>query len=600
MMVSIMSNIRSPIVSVLGHVDHGKSSVLDSIRDTNILATEAGAITQAIGASIVPKDTIINKCGKLLEQLKINLTIPGLLFIDTPGHAAFTSLRKRGGSLADIAIVVVDINEGFKPQTIEAIEILRAAKTPFVIAANKVDLIPRFRKEGVSGQGKNKAVLGLMQDQEASVVGAIETKMYELVGQMYEKFSVVAERFDRVEDFTKQVAIIPISAKEQIGLSETLMVLSALAQKFLEQNLTLNEKGFAKGTILEVKEEKGLGKTLDVIVYNGTLNLNDTIVIGGLDGAIVTRVRAMFEPEANSEMRDKKSSFKSVKTVVAATGVKLGCPDLDGVLSGMPILACNKNPESIEEAKRIVQAEINEAKVETDEQGIIIKADNIGSLEALSVLLREKGVKVRKASVGEISKKDVTEAESNYEQDPLTAIIIGFNIAKVESTEHIKIITNTVIYRLIEEYEIWVEETEKALTKKKLEGLARPGKIQILKNCIFRQSNPCVAGAEVLGGKVHTGDRLMKANGNKLTSVKEIQVNKKNVNEIKKGEQAAISLPNVTGGRQLNEEDTLYTEIPPPDFRELKKHGKLLDPEEIELLKEIAEIKRKEDPFWGK
>jgi translation initiation factor 5B len=299
-------------------------------------------------------------------------------------------------------------------------------------------------------------------------------------------------------------------------------------------------------------------------------------------------------------MRDKKSAFKSVKSVVAATGVKLGCPDLEGVLSGMPIVSCEKNEESIEKAKLAVQAEINEVKVETDAHGVIIKADNIGSLEALSVLLKEKGVKIRKASVGEISKKDVTEAESNYEQDPLTAIIIGFNIAAVESNEHIKIITNTVIYRLIEEYELWLEETEKELSKKKLEGLIRPGKIQILKNCIFRQSNPCVAGAEVLSGKINTGTNLMKANGNKLTIVKEMQVNRKNVHEIKKGEQAAISLPHITGGRQLNEEDILYTEIPPPDFRELRKHSNLLDPEEIELLKEIAEIKRKEDPFWGK
>lgn len=595
-----MSHIRSPIVSVLGHVDHGKSSVLDSIRDTNILATEAGAITQAIGASIVPKDTIIKKCGALLEQLKINLTIPGLLFIDTPGHAAFTSLRKRGGSLADIAIVVVDINEGFKPQTIEAIEILRAAKTPFVLAANKVDLIPRFRIDGVSGQGRKKPILGLIQDQEASAVGAIETKMYELVGQMHEKFGMICERFDRVQDFTKEVAIIPISAKAKLGLSETLMVLGALAQKFLEQNLSLNEEGPAKGTILEVKEEKGLGKTLDVIIYNGTLNVNDTVVIGGLDNPTVTRVRAMFEPEANSEMRDKKSAFKPVKKVVAATGVKISCPDIDNVLSGMPVLSCEKDNEAIEKAKQLVQAEISEAKVETDSEGIIIKADNIGSLEALSVLLREKGVKVRKASVGEISKKDITEAESNYEQDPLTAIILGFNIKEVPSTENIKIITNTVIYRLIEGYELWIEEAQKELTKKSLEGLTRPGKIQILKNCIFRQSNPCVAGGEVISGTLTTGTQLMKSNGNKLTTIKEMQVNRKNVQSIKKGDQAAISLPNVTGGRQLNEEDILYTDIPPPEFRELKKHSKLLDPEEVELLREIAEIKRKEDPFWGK
>src|SRR5210317_242342 len=151
---------RSPIVSVLGHVDHGKSSILDSIRGSNIVSGEAGAITQAIGASIIPLDVVKKKCGKLLDALNMKFSIPGLLFIDTPGHAAFTTLRKRGGSLADIAVVVVDINEGFKPQTIEAIEILRAAKTPFIIAANKVDKIGGFRKR--DGQ----SILELITSQE--------------------------------------------------------------------------------------------------------------------------------------------------------------------------------------------------------------------------------------------------------------------------------------------------------------------------------------------------------------------------------------------------------------------------------------------------
>jgi len=595
-----MSKIRSPIVSVLGHVDHGKSSVLDAIRDTNILATEAGAITQAIGASIVPKESIIKKSGLLLDRLKVKLTIPGLLFIDTPGHAAFTSLRKRGGSLADIAVVVVDINEGFKPQTIEAIEILRAAKTPFIILANKIDLIPRFRLEGISGSGSEKPLLGLLQDQEASVVSLFDTKIYEIVGQLYDKFQLSAERFDRVNDFTQEVAIIPVSAYKKIGISETLMVLSALAQKYLENNLSLNENGPAKGTVLEVKEEQGLGKTLDVIIYNGTLKTNDVVVIGRLDSPLVTKVRAIFEPESNSEMRDKKSSFKPVKNVVAATGVKISCPDLDGVLAGMPITSCENNPKAIEEAKSFVQSEIAESEVETDPEGIIIKADNIGSLEALSVLLKEKGVKIRKASVGEISKKDITEAESNYESDPLTAIILGFNIKPVSSNEKIKIITNDVIYRLIEDYESWQKEKHEELVKAQLEGLPKPCKIEVMKNHIFRQSNPCVFGADVLEGVLKTGTPLMKSNGDKLSFVKEIQLNKKNLSELKKNEQAAISVPNVTAGRQLNEEDILYSDISPVDFRELKKHSKLLSPEDIELLKEIAEIKRKNDPFWGK
>ena len=592
-------SIRSPIVSVLGHVDHGKSSVLDAIRDSNILATEAGAITQAIGASIVPAETIKKKSGKLLEGLNIILTIPGLLFIDTPGHAAFTSLRKRGGSLADIAVVVVDINEGFKPQTIEAIEILRAAKTPFIIAANKIDLIPRFRVKGMTGIS-TKPLLGLIAEQEVSVQKTIDTKIYELVGQVYEKFSISAERFDRVADFTNQVAIIPISAKQHIGLSETLMVLSALAQKYLEKNLILNEEGYAKGTILEVKEEKGLGKTLDVIIYNGTLKLNDTVIIGGLHKPIVTRVRAMFEPETHSEMRDKKSAFNPVKQVVAATGVKMSCPNIDDVLSGMPLIACAKDEESIATAKEEVQAEINEAQVDTDSEGIIIKADNIGSLEALSVLLRDKGIKIRKASVGAISKKDIADAESNYKQDPLTASILGFNVPHVASTDKIKIITNDVIYRIIDSYEEWLVEEEKKINAEKLKDLMKPCKLEILPNCIFRQSNPCVVGVEVIAGTLTTGMPLIKKGGNKISFVKEIQLNKENVASVTQGKQVTIAIPHITGGRQINEGDVLYTDIPPPTFRELKKNSKIISPEEIEILKEIAEIKRKENPFWGK
>lgn len=590
-----MSNIRSPIVSVLGHVDHGKSSVLDAIRDSNILATEAGAITQAIGASIVPAETLKKKSGELLDKLGVKLTIPGLLFIDTPGHAAFTSLRKRGGSLADIAVVVVDINEGFKPQTIEAIEILKASKTPFIIVANKLDLIPRFRIP----QDKTKAVLGIISEQEQQVQTSIDNKMYEIVGQIHQNFELSSERFDRVGDFTNQIAIIPTSAKEEMGLSELLMVLSALAQKYLEKNLLLEEEGPAKGTVFEVKEEKGMGKTLDVIIYNGTLKTGDTIVIGGLNGAIITRVRALFEPEIHQEMRDLKSNFRPVKKVIAATGVKISGPDIDDVLSGMPIVSCEKNEEAIEKAKQEVQSQLDQIQVETEEEGIIIKADNIGSLEALSVLLKEKGFSIRRASVGPISKKDLTEAESNFDKNSLNSTILGFNIPQEKSTEKVKIIIHDVIYHIIEEYEEWAKEEKKRIEAENIKDLIKPAKLEILPNCIFRQSNPCVMGVEVLSGTITKGSELIKSNGDKLNIVKEMQLKKENIQEAEKGKQIAISVHGITGGRQVNEGDILYTNISPQEYREFKKHAKLISSEEKEILKEIAEIKRKENSLWG-
>ena len=260
-----MSN-RKPIITLLGHVDHGKSSILDKIRGTAVAAREAGGITQAIGCSIVPLETVKKICGSLLDATKTDMNLPGLLFIDSPGHAAFTSLRKRGGSLADIAILVVDINDGFKPQTKESIEILKANKVPFIVAANKIDLLPGWHYD------EGKFLLPSVAALSTEVQGEFEKKLYEVVGQ-FSELDLQAERFDRVEDYTKQVAIVPVSAHTGQGIPELLMVLTGLAQKYLEEQLKVEESGPARGTILEVTEDRGLGTTLNVIIYNGHLKV---------------------------------------------------------------------------------------------------------------------------------------------------------------------------------------------------------------------------------------------------------------------------------------------------------------------------------------
>jgi len=583
--------IRSPIVSVLGHVDHGKSSVLDAIRGTNILATEAGAITQAIGASIIPLDVIKKKCGVLLESMKMNFTIPGLLFIDTPGHAAFTNLRKRGGNLADIAIVVVDINEGFRPQTIEAIEILRNYKTPFIIAANKIDLISGYKK-------KSDLVLRDIEQQDPAWITAFETRMYNLVGQLHEKFAMESERFDRIESFTRQIAIVPTSALNTHGMSELLMVLTGLAQRFLEENLKLNVSGAGKGTVLEVKETVGFGKTIDVILYDGMLKVNDIIVIGGINAAITTKIRAILEPDALHEMRDKKSKYRSIKEAFAATGLRIAAPELNQVIPGMPLRAAI-NPTDVEQISQELQNEVEEVLIATDKEGVIIKADTLGSLEALSVLLREKNIGIRKASVGVITKKDIVDAETNNETNPLHAVILGFNILREPSTEKVKIITGDVIYRVIEEFEGWQQEEQRRQDAKELDTLIRPCKVEVLQNCIFRQSNPCVAGVEILAGELRTGMPLMNKEGKQLTIVKSLERSKESVTVAKRGEQLAVSMPNITAGRQLFEHDILYSAIPEEQFREMKTLTKFLTKDELQTLKEIAEIKRKEQPLWG-
>ena len=270
-----MMAIRQPVVSVLGHVDHGKTKLLDRIRGTSVQAREAGAITQHIGATEVPIEHIYKVCKKLIGNKKFD--VPGLLFIDTPGHHSFVTLRARGGSLADLAVLVIDIREGLMPQTIESIHILRQYKTPFVIALNKIDTIQGWISE------EWRPFIISEKTQQQHTLDAFNEKLYNIMGQLSQE-GISADRYDRIDDFTKTIALVPISAKEGEGVPDLLLVLIGLAQRFLEQQLAKGE-GPGRGTILEIKEEKGLGITMDMILYSGTIKKGDTVA--WVNGALI-------------------------------------------------------------------------------------------------------------------------------------------------------------------------------------------------------------------------------------------------------------------------------------------------------------------------
>ncbi len=515
--------IRKPLVTILGHVDHGKTKLLDTIRNTTVVDREAGAITQAIGASIIPQETIQRICSKLLEKVGLKLVIPGFLFIDTPGHEAFMHLRKRGGNLADIAILVIDMHEGCMPQTIEAIEILKKFKTQFIIALNKIDLARGW-------QMKHGTLLEQISQQNPDTQQILETKMYEVVEQIY-NHGFEADRFDRISDYTKQIAIVPLSAKKEIGIAELLMVLTGLVQKFLAKQLEIEVHGPAKGTILEVKEDKGMGKTLDVILYDGTLAVGDTIVIGTLGEPIVTKVKALFVPEALKEMRDVKGKFLSVKHATAASGVKINALGLDNALAGMPIHEATA--ETIENVKQDIQKEIEEVVIETDSEGIVVKADALGSLEAVLLLLRQKNIKIKRATIGNISKKDIMDAQANYTKNPAYAVILGFTVcidpdaALALPDSNVTIFNHTVIYQLLDNFEKWFAAKKKKEEVLGLEALHRPCKIQIMHDHVFRKNNPAVVGVDILAGNLKTGTRLMNKDGTQVTHVKSMEQEKK-------------------------------------------------------------------------
>ncbi len=583
-----MRAVRQPIVSVLGHVDHGKTSFLDYIRGTTVVSREAGAITQHIGATEVPVDAIYKACGGMLGEKK--LSIPGLLFIDTPGHHSFTTLRSRGGNLADMAVLVIDINEGIKPQTIESINILKRAKTPFIVALNKIDLLYGWRVH------KAASFKETSKEQNDQVQQLLEEKIYNIVGKLYEHgFS--ADRYDRITDFRRNMALVPISAKTGEGIADILMLLVGLAQRFLEEELWTEEDGPGEGTILEIKEEKGLGPTMDFILYKGRISRGDTIVLEAKNKPRVTKVKTILKPKPLDEMRDPRERFQTVDTVTAAAGVKIVAQNIEDVIAGGVLRVAN---DCIED---VVDQVCTESKicVETCEGGIVVKADAIGSLEGLAFEAKAKGILISKAEVGDISRRDITAADACT--DPTKRVILGFNVkllpdakeALVES--NIKIILSDIVYRIIDDYEEWLAAKKKELEEGSRKEMVYPGKAVILPDCIFRVSKPAVVGVRVLAGRIRTGQRLIRDDGKEIGKIKSIQKDKETIKEARMGDEVAISIEGATCGRQIDVDTVMYVDIPGAHCKELNSIELAYD--EKDVLDQLCKIKRKEDKFWG-
>lgn len=589
---------RQPIVCVLGHVDTGKTLLLDKIRKTSVGAREAGGITQHIGASFFPVETLSQLIGPLLSKVKGEIEIPGLLIIDTPGHEAFTNLRKRGGSVADIAILVINVLRGFEAQTFECVEILKARKTPFLVAANMIDRVPGWNSYPDTPFSKSYPL------QDPYVREDLDNRIYDVIGA-FSRLGFKIDRFDKVREFASTVAVVPMSAKTGEGIHELLMVLIGLTQQHLKKRLQTTE-GPAKGTVLEVKEDPGLGLTLNTIIYDGTLQKNELIVVGGKEKPIVTRIRAILVPKPLDEIRDPRDKFSSVESVYAAAGVKIVAPDLEGVLAGASLYAVPKN-EDPEKYARLISEEIEKIRIVTDIEGIIVKADALGSLEAIADILKQNNIPIRLADVGDISKREVVESSIVKEHEPLYGAILGFNVkilpdAEEEATaKGVQIFLEKVVYRLLENYLAWFKGKRDAGLEQNFETLVRPAKLRIMEGYVFRRARPAIFGVEILAGTIKPKTAVVRAeDGEEVGEIQQIQDKGKALSEAQQGMQVAVSMERPIFGRHVFEKDILYAKIPEAHVRMLSTtFMERLVKEEQDVLNEYVKIMRKKVPFWG-
>jgi translation initiation factor 5B len=552
--------------------------------------------TQHIGASFFPLETIKEICEPILGKRRWEIKIPGILVIDTPGHRAFFNLRQRGGSVADIAILVIDIIKGVEDQTIESIEVLRARKTPFLVAANKIDLIPGWRPFPSS------PCMESIGKQEEAVRRELEERLYNIIGSL-SKLGFSVDRFDRIRDFTRTVAIVPVSAKTGEGIPELLLVLIGLTQQYMQKRLGVS-KGAAKGSVLEVKEEPGLGTTLNAIIFDGILKQGDTIVLAGKERPIVTKVRALLLPKPLQEMRAPTEAFVPVSEVLAAAGVKIVAQGLEEALSGSPLYAV-PSEDTPEKYVKAVLEEIGEFRILTDKLGVILKADTLGSLEALKAELEAKGIPVRMADIGDVSKRDVVEAKVVKRAQPNYGVILAFNVkvlpdALEEAMGEVEIFRREIIYQLIDDYLEWVRKKEEDRLREAIKDLVFPGKIRILPGYVFRRSKPAIVGVEVLAGRIRPRNAMLKADGREAGTILQIQDKGKAISEASKGMEVAISLEGPIVGRHIEENDILYVNVPERHAKALRERFlNLLSPDDIKVLEEFIELQRKSNPSWA-
>jgi translation initiation factor aIF-2/yIF-2 len=588
-----LKKLRQPIVTVLGHVDHGKTSLLDKIRGTAVVRKEAGEMTQEVGASVVPRSVIQQVSEPLKNIIPLKLEIPGLLFIDTPGHELFSNLRRRGGSVADIAIVVVDITEGFQKQTFESIQILKDRKVPFLIAANKIDRIPGWQPNS------NQPFTVSISKQNREVQTRLDNLIYRLVTDLAQ-MGFNAERYDRVRDFTRTVTIVPVSAKTGEGVAELLALLAGLSQRYMENRLKFVQ-GPAKGVVMEVKEEVGLGYTIDVIVYDGILRKNDVIVLAGLNGPIVTKVKSILLPKPLQDIRIAKTDFTSIDEVIAAAGVKVAAPNLEEAIAGSPLYVA-EDQGRVEQLKKNVEEEVSSVKIFNKEiSGVVIKSDSLGTLEAIVSAINGKGIPIRLADVGPISKRDVLEAKLT--EDEAYRVILAFRVKPITGVDltGVKLITNDIIYQLIDELEKYINEVREREKRRTLDSITLPGKLKILPGFVFRRSDPIIVGVEVLGGVLKPGYVLIDKEGKEIGQILQIQDKKKSLERVSKGMEVAISIKSgLMVGRHINEGDVLYTNVTGEELTTLfKRFRESITPDMMETIEEIVKIKRREDPLFA-
>lgn len=597
--------LRSPICCVMGHVDTGKTKLLDKIRRTNVQEGEAGGITQQIGATYFPIDRLRRSTDKVKSDEPMEYKLPGLLVIDTPGHESFTNLRSRGSSLCDIAVLVVDIMHGLEPQTIESMNLLLKGKTPFIVALNKVDRLYGWKSHA------NAPIRTSLAAQKSHTVSEFEDRSRRIMGQFAEQGLNACLYYDN-KDFNQWISVVPTSAHTGEGVPDLLRLLVQLTQTRMAKRLAYVD--YPQATVLEVKAVPGLGTTIDAVLVNGTLHEGDTIVVCGLQGPIVTNVRALLTPPPAKEIR-VKAEYVHHKEIVGAMGVKIAAQDLEHAVAGTPLLVLHPDDE-VEDLKEEVQEELEDilAGMARESVGVYVQASTIGSLEALMEYLRtvDPPVPVAGVALGPVHKKNIMEASVMLERSPDHAAMLAFDVpvtrdaAALAAEYGLRVFTADIIYHLTDAFENFLKERK---TQRQAEAAATavwPAIARIRADAVYARGNPLLLGMDVLEGELRLGTPLSVITGEtpsgmpmvlplgKVTGLQQDHIDKEAVTPGGPSVAVKVEGPEQRGilyGRHFDHKNTVYSTITRESLDLLKEHfGTDLKKQDLRTLVKLKKV----------
>ncbi|XP_066517272.1 eukaryotic translation initiation factor 5B isoform X2 [Hoplias malabaricus] len=561
-----IDKLRAPVVCVLGHVDTGKTKILDKLRHTHVQDGEAGGITQQIGATNVPLETITEQTKMVKNFERDGIKIPGMLIIDTPGHESFSNLRNRGSSLCDIAILVVDIMHGLEPQTLESINLLKEKKCPFIVALNKIDRLYDWKRS------PDTDVVATLKKQKKNTKDEFDERAKAVIVEFAQQ-GLNAALFYENKDPRTFVSLVPTSAHSGDGMGNLIALLVELTQTMLARRLAHCDE--LRAQVMEVKALPGMGTTIDVILINGRLREGDTIIVPGVEGPIITQIRGLLLPPPLKELR-VKNQYEKHKEVCTSQGVKILGKDLEKTLAGLPLLVAHKEdeiPVLRDELIRELKQTLNAIKLE--EKGVYVQASTLGSLEALLEFLRTSKVPYSGINIGPVHKKDVMKASTMLEHDPQYAVILAFDV-KIERDSQemadslgVRIFSAEIIYHLFDAFTKYREDYKKQKQDEFKNIAVFPCKLRILPQFIFNSRDPIVMGVTVEAGILKTGTPLCVPSKGfvDIGIVTSIEVNHKPVDTAKKGQEICVKIEPIPGeapkmfGRHFEAVDIIVSKI---------------------------------------